>query len=239
MKIAICDDEYDYRKFLSDLISFYCMEHRITYSIIEFDSGNALLQSKEHFDIIFLDIEMDGQDGIETAKEMNKQNQMSLVFIVTAYQKYLDDAMDLNVFRYIDKPVNQRRIFAGLDKAIEFLNHNNITFQTRDDGFITIRMSDIIYVEVINKKVYVITEHKKYITREKMEYFKNELSATYFIIPHNSYIVNLNYIIQFKRDRIQMTNKEIISIAPKRQAIIRKKFMNFMGENNGSLSDDF
>ena len=239
MQIAICDNECEYCDFLYDIVSFYCLEHGITCSIFTFDSGNALLQAKENFDIVFLDIEMDGLDGIETAKEMNRQNKKALIFIVTAYQKYLDDAMDLNVFRYIDKPINQQRICAGLDKAIEFLNHNQIMLQTKYDGILTIQMRDIIYVEVRNKKVYVITKNKTYLAREKMEYFKSKLLATYFIIPHNSYVVNMQYVTQFKRDCMQVKNGDFISIAPKRQAETKKKFINFMGENNGSLSDDF
>lgn len=221
------------------MVCSYCASHNVNGDVSEFLSGNALLQSKEHFDIIFLDIEMEGMDGIETAKKYKELHRNTLIFVVTAYQKYLDEAMDLHVFRYIDKPVNQKRIFDGLDKAIGFLNHNTITFKTKESGIITMRMSDILYVEVVHRNACVVTENNKYLTREKMDYFKSHLTATYFVIPHNSYIVNLNYVIQFKRNCIQMSNKEIISIAPKKQVEIKKDFMRFMGENNGSLSDDF
>lgn len=239
MKIAICDNEQEYCVFLKQIISFYCHDKQIEYSCFDFDSGEALLQSEQHFDILFLDIEMDGLNGIETAKAINRKNRDTIIFIVTAYQKYLDEAMDLDVFRYIDKPINQQRIYAGLDKAVEFLNHNRITFKTRNDGIVCVRKSDIIYVEVIAKNVYVVTLEKKYLAREKMDYFKEELSTSYFVVPHHSYIVNLNYVIQFKRNILQMIDKSVISIALKKQALIKKKFMYFMGEDNGSLSDNF
>lgn len=85
-----------------------------------FDSGEALLTANKHFDIIFLDIEMTSINGIETAKKINSKYHNTVFFIVTAYQKYLDDAMDLKVFRCIDKPINAQRIYLGLDKAINF-----------------------------------------------------------------------------------------------------------------------
>lgn len=239
MKIAICDNEQEYRVFLKQMISFYCQDRQIEFSCFNFDSGEALLQSGQHFDILFLDIEMNGLNGIETAKEINRKNRDTIIFIVTAYQKYLDAAMDLDIFRYIDKPINQQRVYAGLDKAVDFLNHNRITFKTRDDGFVYVRKSDIIYVEVTAKNVYVVTSDKKYSAREKMDYFKEKLSTPDFVIPHHSYIVNLNFVIQFKRNSLQMIEQSIISIAPKKQALIKKKFMYFMGEDNGSLSDDF
>lgn len=239
MKIAICEDEKEYRKLLSDYIAFYFNEKCIDYNCFEFSSGETLLSSNKTFDIVFLDIEMNKLDGIQTAKEINKKNRNTVIFIVTAYQKYLDEAMDLNVFRYIDKPINAKRIYSGLDKAIELINNNVITFNTRSDGIVKIFMSDIICVEVSHKTVYVSTVNKKYIAREKLDFFKQKLNASYFVIPHNSYVVNMNYIVGLKRKEVKLSNGQIVNIAPKKQTEVRKKFISFMGENYGSLSDDF
>lgn len=241
MKIAICDDEFEYCDYVESLVLFYLREHCIDHTCFKYSSGEALLSSNMEFDIVFLDVEMKkGQlNGIETAKKIKQQGKCSIVFIITAYQKYLDDAMDSNVFRYIDKPLNPQRIYDGLNKAIDFINHNTIIFQAHDDGILTIRKSDILYVEVIAKKTYVITQQKRYLAREKMAYFKKNLIASYFVSPHSSYVVNMNYIVKLKRDHMQMTNSDMISIAPKKQPYVKKKFMSFMGENNGSLSDDF
>lgn len=239
MKIAICDDEKVYCDYLEETVAFYCKEKQIEFSCLPFGSGEALLRCAQNFDIVFLDIEMEGKNGIETAKEINRRSRDTVIFVVTVYQKYLDDAMDLDVFRYIDKPINQQRIYAGLDKAMEFLNHNRIAFKTRDNSIVSVQKSDIIYVEVHTKNVSVVTTEQKYLTREKMEYFKTALSSSDFVIPHHSYIVNLNYVTQFQRDRMQLQNGTVISIAPKKQSAIKKKFIRFMGEDNGSLSDNF
>ncbi len=239
VKIAICDDEKAYCDYLKETVAFYCQEKQIDFSCLTFRSGEALLCCAQNFDIVFLDIEMDGRNGIEIAKEINRKSRSTVIFVVTAYQKYLDDAMDLDVFRYIDKPINQKRIYAGLDKAMEFLNQNRLPFRTRDDGIVTVRKSDIIYVEVRTKNVYVVTKEQKYLAREKMDYFKAALSATDFAVPHHSYIVNLNYIVQFQRNRLQLQDGTVVSIAPKKQSALKKKFIRFIGEDNGSLSDNF
>lgn len=238
MNIAVCDDEQDYRRFIMEHIKFYFNDKYIDFECSEYDSGESLLSSHKDFDIVFLDIEMNEMNGIQVTKEINKRSNKTIVFIVTAYHQYLDEAMDLNVFRYIDKPINSKRLYNGLDKAIEYIDNNEIKFRTRDEGIITIDKNDIVSVEVANKKVYVTTIGQKYLVREKMDYFKDNLTATYFVIPHNSYIVNLNYVINFKRNSLLMKSNEIISIAPKKQTEIKKKFMRFIGEGYGCISDN-
>lgn len=238
MRIAICDDEQNYRNLITKYIRFYFQEHLLDLEYDEFSSGEELLLSNKKFDMVFLDIEMNELNGIQTAKELNKRNKNTIIFIITAYQKYLDDAMDLNVFRYIDKPIKSDRLYNGLDKAIDLINNNEITFKTRNDGIITIHKNDIIYVEVKRKTVYVNTFEKQYIAREKMEFFKNSLNASYFAIPHISYVINFNFVKKFQRDKIQLKSGQIISIAPKKQTEIKKKFMQFLGEGYGGLSNN-
>lgn len=171
MRIAICDDQQEYRNLITKYIKFYFKEHLIELECFEFAGGEELLLSDKKFDMVFLDIEMNELNGIQTAKELNKRNKYTIIFIVTAYQKYLDDAMDLNVFRYIDKPIKANRLYNGLDKAIDLINNNEITFKSRNDGIITIHKNDIIYVEVNRKTVHVNTVEKQYIAREKMDFF--------------------------------------------------------------------
>lgn len=239
MRIAICDDQPEYRNLIIQYVQFYFKEHLIDLEAYGFSSGEELLSSDKTFDIVFLDIEMNELNGIQTTKELNIRNKNTIIFIVTAYQKYLDDAMDLNVFRYIDKPIQAKRLYNGLDKAIDLINNNEITFKTREDGIVTIHKNDIIYVEVKRKTVYVNTIEKQYIAREKMDFFKENLTASYFAIPHVSYVINFNFVKKFQRDKVQLKNGQIISIAPKKQTDIKKKFMQFMGEGYGGLSNDF
>lgn len=238
MRVAICDDQQEYRQLILQYVKFYFNENLIDLEHYEFSSGESLLSSNKTFDIVFLDIEMNELNGIQTTKELNIRNKNTVIFIVTAYQKYLDDAMDLNVFRYIDKPIQAKRLYNGLDKAIDLINNNEITFKTRNDGIVTIHKNDIIYVEVKRKIVYVNTIEKQYIAREKMDFFKENLTASYFAIPHISYVINFNFVKKFQRDKVQLKNNQVVSIAPKKQTEIKKKFMQFMGEGYGGLSND-
>lgn len=230
MKIAICDDSKEYVDLLSKYINFYFSNQKLSFKIYTYDSGEALLNSKEKFDLVFLDIEMEFLNGIETAYMIKQQSNRTIIFIVTAYHKYLDDAMDLNVFRYIDKPINPNRVYSGLDKAINLMNNSEIIFKTRTNGIINVLKSDIVYVEVIKKDVIVTTVNASYVVSEKMEFFKNNLCSSYFAIPHNSYIINFKHVTNYKRDVIQLMGKYNIPISQKKQPEIRSRFIKFFRE---------
>lgn len=234
MNIAICDDEKIYRDEIACLIDEYFDDKSLDYDYKQFSSGKDLADDSQTYDIVFLDIEMEELNGIETAKALNKKNRHTVIFIITAYHKYLDDAMDLDVFRYIDKPIDKERFFKGLEKAIALINNNDLTFKTVDNELITISKNDIICVEVMKKKVTVSTVNGDFVAREKMDFFRNNLTASYFAIPHKSYIVNFNYVRKFKRDEIELNGNRIVAIAPKRQAEIKKQFIKFIGEDYGN-----
>lgn len=234
MNIAICDDSREYRDLLKEHIGFYFRDRGIDFSCREYDSGEALLAQEQDYDIVFLDIEMPGLNGIQTAKRINTMGRGTVVFIVTAYQDYLDDAMDLNVFRYIDKPIDSQRLYKGLDRAVEYIDGREIAFTSRDNDIVVLDKNDIICIEVSGKRVYVTTAKRQYVAKENMDFFRKKLTASYFAVPHNSYIVNFNYVVGFSRKKITLSNMQTVSVAPKRQSEIKAKFMRFMGEE-GSL----
>ena len=234
MYIAICDDEKIYRSEIESLIDEYFSGKNFDYVCRQFSCGKELADDAQIYDIVFLDIEMEEMSGIETARALNRKNRHTLIFIITAYHKYLDDAMDLNVFRYIDKPINKDRFFKGLEKAIALIDNSDFTFKTVNNELITISKNDIICVEVMKKKVTVSTVDGDYISREKMDFFRKNLTASYFAVPHKSYIVNFNYVKKFRRNEIELKGNHIIAIAPKKQAEIKNQFMSFIGEDYGN-----
>ena len=127
MRIAICDDEKEYRELILEYVKFYFNERHIDFEVVQFESGEAIINSNKNFDIVFLDIEMRAVNGIKVAEVLNKQNNV-VIFIITAYNCYLDDAMDLKVFRFIDKNLlTSQRIYISLEKAIAQINQGDIS----------------------------------------------------------------------------------------------------------------
>ena len=208
MRICICDDILEYRTAIKCFVENYCIKNRIECKIDEFASSKELLAANviEEYNIYFIDIELGDSNGIELIKVLMKNNYNSVFIVVTAYNQYLDDAMDLQVLRYIDKPIKQERINSALDRAIDKINNSMVTIRAKGGEQLFIKKQDIIYAEAKFKITYIFTTKGTIESPLPLKYYKKVLNAPDFIIPHNSFIVNINYIVSFKRSRILISN---------------------------------
>ena len=128
MRILICDDDTLIIEQLKKYIeSYFESNHLKCPELVSFTSGEALLTDKGEKDIVFLDIEMPGLNGINTATELIKRNPSVLIIIVTSHLDYLDDAMKIHVFRYLTKPVEKKRLSRSLADAVKIYAEANAT----------------------------------------------------------------------------------------------------------------
>lgn len=227
MRIAICDDLTECRLSVKCYAEEYFKLRHIECSIDEFQTGTDLLKSDEIYDILFLDIELGDTNGIAVAKQIQQKHKNTVILVVTAYHQYLDDAMDIQVTRYIDKPATQNRIFSALDKAMSVINESVITLHIKDSKVARLKISDIIYAEAKFKGVFIYTKETVYRIKETMEQLRSILTASCFAVPHNSYIVNMNYIRDFQRDEIALAEpySDIkISVATRKQPEFKRRF---------------
>ncbi len=116
MQIFICDDDILVIEQLEKYIRSY-FRHTAAKcpAIVTFTDGESLLAYEGPKDIVFLDIEMPGMNGLCVGRELQKQNNHSLIFVVTSHAQYLDEAMRFHVFRYLSKPIDKKRLFRNLN----------------------------------------------------------------------------------------------------------------------------
>jgi len=232
LNIAICDDETEYANDIRVHLNQYSSEHGLTFDIYDFNSGEEILVSNTVFDIAFLDIEMDGINGIEVGRELQKANPDLVLIYVTAYNHYLDDALDLGITRFFDKPIDSQRFYEGMDKAISKIDNTELRFYLKDSnkGVVTVRSKDIIFVEIIGRKTKIHTKSHEYLSKDGIKIWKARLNKSYFEIPHNSYIINTNFITYYCKDYIMLDYKYNIPIAFSKRSEFKRKFMKLMGE---------
>lgn len=233
MRIAICDDEQEYIKSISDYVNTYFKEKCIDYKIYEFDSGEDLLFSNNSFDILFLDVEIGDKNGLEIGKKLRSENENIIIFVITAFDKYLDGAFDLKAFRFLSKPLDVQRFYAALDAAVELLDNSTISFiDCKSSQRINLPIKDIIYVEIDNRKTKIVSIEGTNYSKEKMSYWKNTLNASYFAVPHSSFVINMNFSIFHKRNEVTLKYKDntyIIPISAPKQPEFREKYFKFQG----------
>lgn len=105
MKILICDDEQTYLNTLHIHIEEYMTSHHIPCTITALTDPLQIQKDTALYDLAFLDIQMPGIDGIALAKCLRKNNPKLALFFVTNYDEYQDDALDLQAFRFYEKPL--------------------------------------------------------------------------------------------------------------------------------------
>ena len=210
------------------------MLRKIAVEISEFASGKDFLDSNTDFDIVFLDIELGDLNGIQIAEELRGKKD-SIIIIITSYIEYLDDAMDLNVIRFLYKPIEARKVFSAIERALDEINTKIVTFVTKDNKYVRIKISDIVYVEAKMRVSNVCTKKQMYIVKEGINRIKDKLNFSDFYVPHNSYIVNMNFIKSFSREEIIVATEQFnvkIQVSSRKQAEFKRHFLAFIKEGN-------
>ena len=109
MRILICDDDIELSQQLEKILISFFQKNSLKYpEIVIYNNGPDLLQDFQSKDIVFLDIEMPGMNGIYIGNELKRQNNNAIIFVVTSYLQYLDEAMRFHVFRYLSKPLDKQ-----------------------------------------------------------------------------------------------------------------------------------
>lgn len=234
MNIAICDDDQSFRDFLERNLRTYFDEKSVPLNILQFASGETLLEHDLLFDLVFLDVEMGEVNGIDTGKALKKKNPHCITIVITAYDGYLDDAFSIHAFRFLPKPLDVLRLYKALDDAMELLKNEMIVFYDVISGDnVRVYTNDIIFLEIENRRTRIVTVKGTYCSNEKISYWKNRLNGISFVAPHASFIANLDYSVLHTRTQLVLAKKDLngkileryeIPISAKNQAEIKRAF---------------
>lgn len=230
MKIAICDDELLTRNEIKYSLSNYYSEKLIDTEIYDYNNGEDLLNSEINFDMAFLDVEMPMLDGIETGKALKHKYPNIVIFMITAFSDYLDDAFEIGAYRFLQKPLDVPRLYRSLDAALISMSSKDIKLICANNESVMLSTGSIVYCESYKRKTKIVTTNGEYISREKIDYWKEILNELIFYSPHSSFIINFNYIKSFNRKSLILSysNSNVeISIAAKKQQEFRTKMFLF------------
>lgn len=225
----ICDDEQKYIDQVLRCLEEYCFDNNLLFNADSFTDGVQAIKSQKIYNIAFLDIEVGNISGLDIAKSLKNKNKNVIIFFITAYEKYIDDAMNLFALRFIKKPIDNARLYSGLDKAISLINEDEISFYLKDSGtIINVMAKEIMYIEIGDHKTIVVTENKSYYSKEKLDYWEQKLTNICFCRPHKSFIINMEYIDKYQRNEVTLKKGKIIPIAYRKQKEFRKTFWNYL-----------
>ena len=230
MRIAICDDEKNIRELIGNKV----LKQYPEADIVFFQSGEELLLSDNHIDILFLDIQMSGRNGMETARELRKKDKNVILIFVTAVEEYVFQAFDVGAFNYIVKPIDDTKFADVLCRAVAEWHSQNTDVRELEANYVMINnggvhtqvvIEDIVYAEVFNRKVVI---HK---LDDEIEYYgkMSDLEAVAgdsFFRPHRAYLINFKYVEKYDATTIYL-EKGTALMAKQNYPEFVKKYMKY------------
>lgn len=239
IRIAVCDDEKYFREKIGALLQEYSSAREFGINVESFASGEEFLASekKEMFDVIFLDINMEGMNGIETAQKIRQFSEDIVLIFITAYVAYSPEEYKVNAIRYLLKDSDSFKtafwecMDAVRNKLMVVEKKEKFEFQGKE---MVIPLSHIVYMESNLHKVTFYIKGKEiqaYTMYEKLDAIEERLRKTQsFCRIHQSYLINLKYVDEVKRYQVLLNTGEILNIAKPRYKEVEMQYITYKGE---------
>ena len=204
MQIAVCEDEKEIRDLLAEKSGKLYPEAELSL----YQSGEELLLSEKEPDILLLDIQMPGKNGMETAKELRRKNKKTIIIFVTALDDFVFQAFDVGAFHYLVKPFEDGKFAEVLRNAVEqFEDRKKLEgagrkgkmpglMITAGGKHITVNLEDVVYAEVFDRKVILHTKDEDIEYYGKMKELE-EKAGDEFYRTHRSFLVNFGFVRKY------------------------------------------
>lgn len=228
MQIAICDDEIIFREDLKSVLIEYKKEKRIHIDVFEYESGEDLLASKKIFDIVFMDYQMLGMDGLEISRKLHSKNPICSIIFVTAYPEFILDSFEVQPFRFMVKPLNNEKVHEALESYIkqQKLLYPLVVVENGEQK--TVNAQDIIYLEGDGKYCIIRTNKETIHSSKTISQVYNLLPEYCFYRTHKTYVINMYCVSSLKDNIITMNNGEIAKVGRNHIAKFKKTYLKFI-----------
>lgn len=230
IRIAICDDEKTMSEHIRKMASDFFRGKNTEVSFLQFFGGEELLRYGGQMDILFLDIQMEGMDGMETAKRLRERGYRGTLIFITILKEKVFASFEVQAYDYLVKPVRREefertmeRLFASLQNADE----TGLLIQKGYESHI-ISLSDIIFCEIIDRKIYLHLVSDQVVDYyDRIEKLEARLNNGFFRC-HRSYLINLQYLKSYKNGTAYMEGGRKIPVSRLRGREFSEVILQYM-----------
>lgn len=237
MKTVICDDEKSTCSELEEIILKYAKEKSVSLVTEVFYSGDTLLDylKREKINILFLDIELPGKDGVMVGKyirEVLEEENIFLIYI-SSKENYALQLFQNRPFDFLVKPIEPAKIYHVLDNIYRISEKNSVgfEFQTQNSTY-RISYKDILYFQSTGRKINIVMKKEIRTFYGKLNEIEKRIPENVFLRIHKSYLVNKNYVQEFTYEWVKMLNGDVLNISKINRADVRRKILE-------SAADEF
>lgn len=233
MDIILCDDCVKDRKQLYQLLMEYEKGKEESFTITEFSSGKELCLAKKILkkcQLLFLDINMEEQNGLVTALKLKELYPNIIIVLVTAYMGYALEGYKVKASRFLLKDDLKHTLKECMDSLLEELQRKNRYVEfSFVEGERRLLADDILYIETSRHKNIFYTKTQTYTIYKKLDELERELVEYGFVRVHQSFLVNMNYIEKISSYVLRLITGKEISVPKARYQEVKRSFALYKG----------
>ncbi|MDE7424503.1 MAG: LytTR family DNA-binding domain-containing protein [Lachnospiraceae bacterium] len=232
MRIAIVDDIMSERENLRERLNAQLARLSLDTMIFDFASGADFLSAagKERFDLVFLDIYMKDENGVDTAEMLRRFDTDCLLVFTTTSTDHALDGFRVRAFHYLVKPYTDSDLSTLFDEIIKrFPAEDRYIEVNTTDGIVRLHFQEILYAEHYQHRIHIYrTGGQETITRQTFREFTASLTDGRFFLCSRGVIVNLEYVEDFDNMNFILNNGKRIAVSRSLAKAARLAFGDFL-----------
>ena len=231
INILIYDDnQMDIEQLLQCIDTFF-IKVNLQYQTHICKNKKDLIQNITKADLLFLDMEINNENGIDIGLELENIKHDCRIIITTNYSKYAIDGYKIHADRYFIKPINQLEFNIEMNAVIKKYIKKSLGFYDEKISPYKIFVKDILYIEFLNRKSNVHTIDGNIITTNcTLKYWYDRLNTYGFAYSYKAYLINFEYISSFNKNEIILINDEAIPLSRHYKKEFENKYYYFLHE---------
>ncbi len=237
IRIGVCDDVSCCVETLASFVMDWAEMRKINVKLEKFKSGEEVLlnlEARGDFAAVFMDIELDGINGMETALKLRKADRLVSIVFVSGHEQYFKKLFQVYPFQFVEKPVAKQKIYEVLDKIAreQTFYNESFYFQYKWATF-HINLKQVLYFASEGRIVRILMEDgREHVFYEKLDELEEKLAGCNhrFMRIHKSYLVNERQIEQYRYKNIVMRNGDVLTVSREKRSLIGRHHMNLLSE---------
>ena len=232
IKVAVVDDLVEDSAKLTSYLEQFQKEHQLQMQIDVYNASFEFLEKYHgNYQIIFLDIEMPGSDGLEVAREIRTKDESVGIIFVTGMAQYAIEGYAVHAIDFIVKPVGYYNFSVKLEKAMQFFKKH----QEKDilingkDGIHRITVSEIYYIEKEKDDVIFYTKGDNYQMRGSIKMMREKLEGMSFSECTSGCLVNLRYVNSIGKEELTLTDGTRLPLSRRLKKVFSQEYIDYVG----------
>lgn len=233
MRIAVVDDFQKDRDMLALWVEGYIKEKRVDWELFCYPGGEEFLKdfSSGKFQVVFMDIYMNGMNGMETAKQIRMRDQECRIIFSTSSDQYAVMGYSVQAFDYLVKPYKKERLWELMERLMEQFSRHDRYIEVKEERIVKrVWVDTILMAELVGHYVWIYTSDQTIKTRMKIKELAELLDDGRFLECYRNILINMDFVEKLGADEFLLRGGKKAPIQESRMKTVRQIFSDYMFE---------